>query len=169
MPSHLTSVVLLLKEKKRFFFCFCICFFYCINVLPASVYVDHICAWYPWRSEGIGSLWMGVTVVSHHAPAGGPSLLWDRFSCNPDYAMEECSICRYTCMPEEGISSHYKWLWALLSSHLCSLTLSILHPSAFTSWVLGLQVCLTSSGFAQSLSASEWLQCSIQLTLQLGF
>lgn len=60
----------------------------------------------------------------------------------------ECSICRYTCMPEEGISSHYKWLWALLQSHLCSLTLSILHLSAFTSRVLGLQVCFTSSGFA---------------------
>lgn len=70
MPPHLTSVVLLLKEKKVFFF------FNCINVLLASMYVDHICAWYPWRSEeGIGSLWMGVTVVSHHGHAGGPSLL----------------------------------------------------------------------------------------------
>ena len=24
----------------------------------------------------------------------------------------ECSICMYTCVPEEGIRSHYRWLWA---------------------------------------------------------
>ena len=30
------------------------------------------------------------------------------------FMYNECSICMYTCMPEEGIRSHYRWLWATL-------------------------------------------------------
>ena len=45
------------KEKNQFI----LDLFKCINVLPACIYVYHMYAWYPWRSEeSIRSLGTGV-------------------------------------------------------------------------------------------------------------
>ena len=62
----------------------------------------------------------------------------------------ECSICMYTCVPEEGIGSHYRWLWA-------------------TMWLLGIE--LMTSGRARS-ALNHWVLVSglapNPLTIHLG-
>ena len=52
------------------------------------------------------------------------------------YFMYECSVCMYTCMPEEGIRSHYRWLWSTMWLLGIELRTYVRAVSALNLWVI---------------------------------
>jgi len=52
------------------------------------------------------------------------------------YFMYECSICMYTCVPEEGIRSHYRWLWATMWLLGIELRTSVRAASSLNRWAI---------------------------------
>jgi hypothetical protein len=52
--------------------------------------------------------------------------------------VSECSIYIYACIPEEGIGSHYRWLWATMWLLGIELRTSGRTDSALNLWAISL-------------------------------
>jgi hypothetical protein len=52
------------------------------------------------------------------------------------FKASECSICMNVCVPEEGIGSHYRWLWATMWLLWIELRISGWAVSALNHWAI---------------------------------
>jgi hypothetical protein len=60
----------------------------------------------------LGSSGRVASALNHRAISPAPQSRFILFL--QIFLVYECSICMYTCEPEEGIRSHHRWLWATM-------------------------------------------------------